>query len=163
MSEPRWLDDTQQRAWRGLLVFINRGVPEIERTLKEHGLLVVHYSILFTLSDAPNNTLRLSELADMANVSQSRLTHRMKTLTERGLVCIEADADDGRAKNASLTDEGIRLLEAVAPCHVEDVQRVLFDHLDPAETQALADGFAKVAANLCEHAHFRPAIGTNGD
>jgi DNA-binding MarR family transcriptional regulator len=150
MSEPRWLDEVQQQAWQGLLCFINRGLPELERTLKQDDLLLVHYSVLVTLSAAEDHTLRLSELADVANLSQSRLTHRMRTLTERGYVAIAPDPDDGRAKNATLTAEGFRWLEAFAPRHVEDVQRLLFDHLDPTETRALADGFNKVADNLCE-------------
>lgn len=159
MTAPRWLDDDQQQAWRALLVFVNRGLPEIERTIKEHGLLVVHYQVLVALSDDPLHTLGLSELADMANVSQSRLTHRLRTLTERGFVAIEPDPNDARAKKATLTAEGLHWLEMLAPYHVEDVQRLLFDHLTPAETRSLAVGFGKVAANLCEHAQFR-ALGS---
>jgi DNA-binding MarR family transcriptional regulator len=119
VTEPRWLDETQQQAWRGLLVFVNRGLPRIERTLKEQGLLVVHYSILVALSSAPDDTMRLTELADAANLSQSRLTHRLKTMIERGHIEITADEEDGRGKNATLTRSGRQLLEHVAPIHVE--------------------------------------------
>ncbi|MEL6890141.1 MAG: MarR family transcriptional regulator [Actinomycetota bacterium] len=156
MTEPRWLDDTQQRAWRGLLVFVNRGLPRIERTLKEQGLLVVHYSILVALSSAPDDTMRLTELADAANLSPSRLTHRLKTMIERGHVEITADEDDGRGKNATLTRSGRQLLEHVAPIHVEDVQRLVFDHLDADETASLADALSKIARTLCDHGAFAP-------
>ena len=156
MTEPRWLDETQQRAWRGLLVFVNRGLPQIERTLKEQGLLVVHYSILVALSSAPDDTMRLTELADAANLSPSRLTHRLKTMMERGHVEITADEEDGRGKNATLTPSGRRLLEHVAPIHAEDVQRLVFDHLDPDETAALADALSKIAGTLCDHEAFSP-------
>ncbi len=155
MTETRWLDDEQQQAWRALLVFMNRGFPEIERTFKKYGLLGVHYAVLTALSESSNRTLRLSQLADIANLSQSRLTHRMRTLTERGFVAIEPDPDDGRAKNATLTDEGFRFLEVIAPLHVEDVRRLVFDHLSAAETKALARGLSNVASNLCDHEHFR--------
>ncbi len=153
----RWLDDDQQQAWRALLVIVNRGLPELERTLKEHDLLVVHYSILVALSEACDETMRLAELADAANVSQSRLTHRLRTLVERGDIAITADADDRRGKHATLTASGRRLLEAVAPLHVEDVQRVLFDHLDAAETASLAAALSKVAGALCDHDVFLPS------
>ena len=53
VTEPRWLDDTQQVAWRSLLAIANRALPEIERSLKAHGLLGVHYHIFVELSDAP--------------------------------------------------------------------------------------------------------------
>jgi DNA-binding MarR family transcriptional regulator len=154
MAEPRWLNETQQQAWRALLVLMNRGFPKLERTLKEHDLLVVHYSILVALSDAPTQCMRLSDLADAANLSQSRLTHRLRSLTERGDVEIVADAEDRRGKHATLTRAGMRRLESVAPLHAEDVQRVIFDHLDPKETELLANALSKVASSLCDHEHF---------
>ncbi len=156
MTTPRWLDETQAQAWRALLVIVNRGLPKLERTLKEHDLLVVHYSILVALSEAPGATRRLAELADAANLSQSRLTHRLRTLIERGDVVIEPDSIDGRGKNAVLTEVGRRRLESVAPLHVEDVQRMVFDRLDADETAALANALSKVAFNLCEHDEFSP-------
>lgn len=156
MTETRWLDETQQQAWQGLLVLMNRGFPAIERTLKEHDLLAVHYSILVALSVAPEHTLRLSGLADIANLSQSRLTHRLRTLTDRGDVTIEADSTDRRGKNATLTDTGLRRLESVAPVHVEDVQRLVFDRLDPDETECLARAMSKIAGGLCDHPQFAP-------
>ena len=156
MTEPRWLDETQQQAWRALLVLVNRGLPQIERSLKEQGLLVVHYSILVALSSAPDDTMRLTELADAANLSPSRLTHRLKTMIERGHVEITADEEDGRGKNATLTRSGRQLLERVAPIHAEDVQRLVFDHLDANETAALADALSKIAQTLCDHEAFAP-------
>jgi DNA-binding MarR family transcriptional regulator len=156
VTEPRWLDDTQQQAWRAFLVIVNRGLPELERTLKQHGMLVVHYSILVALSAAHDDTMRLSELADRANVSQSRLTHRLRTLVGRGDVSITGDADDRRGKHATLTAAGRRRLETVAPLHAEDVRRLFFDHLDGPETEALASALAKVAAALCDHEDFLP-------
>ena len=156
MAETRWLDETEQQAWRALLVFINRGMPQLERTLKEHDLLYVHYAIYVALSAAPDDTMRLSDLADAANLSQSRLTHRLHTLTERGDISIEPDPDDGRGKNATLTKKGRRRLESVAPVHAEDVQRLVFDHLDKAETDCLAQALSKIAGSLCDHVHFAP-------
>jgi DNA-binding MarR family transcriptional regulator len=156
VEEPRWLDDVQQQAWRALLVFVNRGLPQIERTLKEHDLLVVHYTILVELSAAPADTLRLSDLAQAANLSQSRLTHRLRKLIECGDIVIEPDPADGRAKNATLTRSGRRRLESIAPIHAEDVQRLVFDQLDPTETACVARALSKVAATLCDHEDLSP-------
>jgi DNA-binding MarR family transcriptional regulator len=155
MDEPRWLDADQQKAWRGLLVLVNRGMPVLDRTLREHGLLSVHYAVLVALSGAPLHTLRLSELADIANLSQSRLTHRMRMLVDKGVVTIEPDPQDGRAKNAVLTSAGMKWLEKVAPIHAEDVQQLIFDHLNPDETRVLGTALAKVAGSLCDHPHFQ--------
>jgi DNA-binding MarR family transcriptional regulator len=149
MTEPRWLDDTQQEAWRALLALVNRGLPQLEHTFKAHGLLAVHYSILVGLSESADDTMRLSDLADAANVSQSRLTHRLRTLVDRNIVAVAADSADGRGKNATLTASGRQLLESLAPSHAEDVQRMIFDYLTATETANISTGLSKVAAHLC--------------
>ena len=153
-TEPRWLDETQQEAWRGIRAVMFRAFPEMERTLKAHDLLAVHYHLFAVLSDAPDNTLRLSELADAANMSQSRLTHRLRVLVERGEVTISEDPDDRRAKNATLTRAGHKRLEHLAPIHIEDVQRLIFDPLTPEQTKALADAMTTIADHLCQHPEF---------
>jgi DNA-binding MarR family transcriptional regulator len=155
MTEPRWLDDTQQLAWQGLLAIINRGLPEIERTLKANDLLTIQYGILVALADAPEMTLRLSDLANRSNTSQSRLTHRLRDLVARGDIAISDDPKDRRAKNATLTPGGLKRLQAVAPIHVEDVQRLIFDQLDPTQTAAFAEALSAIAANLCDHEQFQ--------
>ena len=98
--------------------------------------------------------MRLADLADSANLSQSRLTHRLRTLIDHGDVEIVADTEDRRGKHATLTKAGRQRLESIAPLHVEDVQRLIFDHLDPADTECLARALSKVACSLCDHQHF---------
>lgn len=154
VTEPRWLDETQDVAWRGLLAIVNRAVPEIERSLKAHGLLGVHYHIFVQLSAAPERTLRLSQLADSANLSQSRLTHRLRALVDRGEIEVSEDPDDRRAKNATLTAAGYERLAAIAPHHAEDVQRLIFDPLTDTQTLALAAALSKIADSLCEHPEY---------
>ncbi|MEM8708277.1 MAG: winged helix DNA-binding protein [Actinomycetota bacterium] len=148
-TDTKWLDAHEEQAWRSLLAVINRLLPELERTLRDHDLLAVHYTVLVALSEAPERTLRLSQLADAANCSMSRLSHRIRTLTERGDVEIAPDPDDGRAKNATLTDAGLARLAAAAPDHVADVRRLFFDHLTAAQSRALADALGTVAKGLC--------------
>ncbi len=148
MTETPWLDDTQQKAWRALTTFVNRALPEIERSLKAHDLLAVHYSIFVSLSEAPDDSLRLADLAEEANLSQSRLTHRLRSLVDRGLVDVTPCPDDDRGKNATLTSAGRQLLETIAPVHAAHVKHLVFDHLNPAETAALAASMTKVADAL---------------
>lgn len=153
-TEPRWLDETQQEAWHGLRAVMFRAFPEMERTLKAHDLLAVHYHILAVLSNTHEQTLRLTELADAANMSQSRLTHRLRVLIERGEVAVSEDTDDRRARNATLTTAGLKRLEHLAPVHIEDVQRLIFDPLTPEQTKALADAMTTIANHLCQHPEF---------
>lgn len=154
VSEPEWLNEQQALAWRSLLAIVNRAFPEMERTLKANDLLTAHYTILVELSEAPDQTLGLSALADAANLSQSRLTHRMRALVDAGDVHIVPDAEDGRAKNAQLSAGGLARLEAAAPHHVADVQRLIFDHLDDSQTEAVAEALSIVADALCRHPEY---------
>ena len=54
-----------------------------------------------------------------------------------------------------LTDQGMARLTRVAPIHVEDVQRLIFDSLSPEQTTALADAMSSIAATACGHEQFR--------
>ncbi len=161
MDEPRWLNDTQQHAWRALRVLMNRGLPQLQRTFRDNDMLMIEFGILVALSEAPNSEMRLSDLANFSNSSQSRLTHRMKRLMARGDIATRESSDDRRVTYAEITATGRRRLESVAPQHAEDVQQLIFDHLDPDQTSAFADALATIAATLCDHDHFQGTCETS--
>jgi DNA-binding MarR family transcriptional regulator len=158
MAEPRWLNETERRAWLSLMTLVIVGLPDIERTFRTHGLVHVEYGLLAALSEQPEG-LRLRDLARAMNVSPSRLSHRMRKLIERGYVQVCGSHQDGRVSIAVITDAGRRLIEEVAPRHVADVRRLIFDHLDEAQTAALADALASVTGRLggCQRADSTPA------
>jgi DNA-binding MarR family transcriptional regulator len=82
----------------------------------------------------------MSDLALRSNQSQSRLSHTVARLEERGWVRRERSPDDGRGNLAVLTDAGWDVVRKVAPGHVDAVRAAMFDPLDPE--QALAFGAA---------------------
>jgi DNA-binding MarR family transcriptional regulator len=143
--EGGWLNETEWQAWRGLIAFAMLGLPELERTMRPHGLVHVEYGLLAALSTRP---LRLSDLAATLDMSQSRLSHRMNKLRERGLVTVRPCAHDGRSTIAEITEEGRALVGEIAPQHVEDVRRLIFDHLQPCQVKALGEALAVVADRL---------------
>jgi DNA-binding MarR family transcriptional regulator len=147
MAEPEWLNDTEQQAWRSLLVLTYIGLPELERTFRAHGLVQVEYGTLVQLSEHPEG-LRLCDLAENMNVSQSRLSHRMNKLLDRGVVEVRPSPEDGRVSIAYITRKGVELVEQIAPDHVADVRRLIFDRLEPAQVAALADALGAVAQGL---------------
>ena len=145
----RWLNDTEQRAWRALITLMMVELPKLEPSFREHDLLHVEYGLLVALSEAPDDALRMSELAEAANVSQSRLSHRMRRLVERGLIDQRPCTDDGRVTYAALTEAGRALIEEVAPQHVEDVRAIVFDALTDDQTTALADALETIVTHSC--------------
>ena len=154
-TSTRWLDDDEMAAWRSLITLVQRAFPEIERDLRTNaGILPAQYQVLVVLSEAPDRRLRLTHLADAADISPSRLTHRLRPLAEQGDVAILPDPADRRAKLATLTDQGLQRLERAAPGHVATVRRVIFDHLSSAQSRVIADALEPVVESLCGHPEY---------
>jgi DNA-binding MarR family transcriptional regulator len=147
VTEPPWLNETERQAWLSLLAVVLVGMPQLDRTFRPHGLVHVEYGLLAALGDQPAG-VRLRDLAALMNVSQSRLSHRMRKLVERGYVEIHGDDTDGRVSIARVTAAGRRFVRKVAPDHVADVRRLIFDHLDDKQVAALADALGTVAEQL---------------
>jgi DNA-binding MarR family transcriptional regulator len=139
-GEPRWLDPEEQRAWRAWLYSAQLLMDRLDRELThETGISHAYYEILVALSETPERSMRMSELADRCLSSRSRLSHAVSRLEERGWVRRQVCAEDGRGQLAVLTDEGFAALEAAAPVHVESVRTHLFDQLSPEQVAAMRD------------------------
>lgn len=113
---------------------------ELDRQLqRDSGMPHAYYAVLVKLSEAPDRTLRMSELATELNSSQSRLSHAVARLEERGWVRRRPCAADKRVSWAVLTDEGFAALASAAPGHTEAVRRSFFDRLTPEQVRQLAE------------------------
>ena len=113
---------------------------ELDRQLqRDSGMPHTYYVVLMKLSEAPDRRLRMSELATALNSSQSRLSHAVARLEERGWVRRRSCAEDKRVNWAFLTDEGFAVLAAAAPGHTEAVRQSFFDRLTPEQVRQLAE------------------------
>jgi DNA-binding MarR family transcriptional regulator len=138
-QESRWLDDAEQHAWRQLAAVILKLPSELETQLqRDAGMSHFEYWVVALLSEAPERTLRMSQLASQANASLSRLSHVVSRLQRRGWVTRRPCPDDARATLAVLTDDGSEQVVAAAPGHVATVRRLVFDGLDPDDVGDLA-------------------------
>ena len=145
----RWLDDTQQRAWRAWLTLAELLPRELDAQLqRDAGLSHAAYVVLAMLSEAPGRSRRMSDLARRANQSQSRLSHTVARLEERGWVRRERSAEDGRGNLAVLTDAGWDVVRSVAPGHVDAVRGAVFDPLTPEQTRVLREALEQVLERL---------------
>ena len=140
MPTPRWLDTEEQKVWRSFLTATQLLFEALDRELQtDAGIPHAYYEILVRLSEAPQRTLRMRELAERSSYSRSRLSHAMTRLESLGWVRRTECADDRRGFLAALTDEGFAALDAAAPGHVEAVRTLLFDPLTPAQVRALGE------------------------
>ncbi|WP_433121533.1 MarR family winged helix-turn-helix transcriptional regulator [Micromonospora sp. CA-246542] len=144
----RWLDPDEQRTWRAFLASSRTLMDTLDRELqRDAGMPHAYYEILVRLSEAPGRQLRMSELAEAAGSSRSRLSHAVARLEEAGWVRREDCPTDRRGQIAVLTDDGFATLAAAAPGHVDGVRRHLFDALSPAQV----DQLRRISETLAEH------------
>jgi DNA-binding MarR family transcriptional regulator len=130
MSETRWLDDDEQRAWRRLAAVMTLLPAALDAQLQRDATLThFAYFVLAMLSEAPGRALRMSELAARSCSSPSRLSHTVARLEDRGWVRRQRSSEDGRGQVAELTDEGYTALVATAPGHVTAVREFVLDAL----------------------------------
>ena len=147
IASMEWLSDEQQAAWRPLVALLLRLPAALDAELqRDAGINHFDYLVLSGLSEAPDRTLRMSELAAMANSSMSRLSHVVSRLEGRGWVRRESCPGDGRFINAVLTEEGWQKVVATAPGHVAAVRELLIDTLSKEEFAQLGAISAKVLA-----------------
>lgn len=137
MSDARWLDREQLRAWKKLIAVVELLPGTLETQLqRDSGLSHFEYFTLAMLSEAPDRTLRMTALAAHTNATLARLSHVVSRLEKRGLVRREACAADRRATNAILTPAGWEAVVGAAPGHAA---RVLETVIDPLTAGDVAD------------------------
>jgi DNA-binding MarR family transcriptional regulator len=135
-------------AWRRYIVASRRLLEALDSDLADHELSMPDYEILAQLSDAPERRMRMSELADVAMLSRSRLSHRMKVMEKAGWVRREACPVDKRGFFAVMTPKGWKAIEAAAPDHVESVRQRFVDLLSKDDQKVLAEIFSRVTDEL---------------
>ena len=147
-GEPNWLTPTEMAAWRRYIVASRRLIEALDADLNQHDLSMADYEILAQLSDAPDRRMRMAELAEIAMLSRSRLSHRMKVMEDAGWVRREACPDDKRGFFAVMTPKGWKAIVAAAPDHVESVRARFVDKLSKSDQIVLAQIFERVGDDL---------------
>ena len=138
--EPSRLTEDEQDAWVSLAATLIRLPAALDTRLqRDAGLNTFEFLVLSGLSEAPAHTLRMSELATLANGSLSRLSHVVTRLEARGWVRREVCPTDGRCTNAVLTRAGHAKLTAAAPAHAAAVRDLVLDALTAGQVRQLRD------------------------
>ena len=149
MSDPQWLTDDEQAAWRALTAVMTQLPTLMDRQLREDAdLNGFEYYVLAMLSEADDRTLQMKTLAEMSYASPSRLSHVVSRLEKRGWLTREPSPADARASMAVLTDEGWEKIASSAPGHVREVRRLVFDGLTDRDVADLGRVMSKVWGNL---------------
>jgi DNA-binding MarR family transcriptional regulator len=136
--EPRWLDQDERQAWIALISMLTRLPGALDAQLqREAGISHFEYQVMVCLSESPDRTLRMSVLAMLVEGSLPRLSQVVSRLEKRGWVRRVPDPDDGRYTLAILTDDGSAKVTQIAPGHVGEVRRLVFDPLTKPQVRQL--------------------------
>lgn len=150
MATP-WLDEHEQRAWRGLIALRIGLDARLRRSLqRDSGLSDADYMVLVELSESATGRLRAFELVSALRWEKSRLSHHLRRMQHRGLVERVGCETDRRGAFVVLTPVGRSTIEGAAPGHVAEVRRSFFDALSPAQVEAFTEISAAVLRHLAD-------------
>jgi DNA-binding MarR family transcriptional regulator len=163
MTETRWLNPAEARAWRALQSFGTPLAAALNRQLtSDSALSSADYEILVVLSETPGGSLRAGELGRATGWEKSRLSHHIKRMEARRLVERQDCLTDGRGLLVAITDHGRSAIEDAAPGHVQAVRKFVIDVLTPEQLEVLAEVGEAVGASLAAE-NCRAAASDDGD
>ncbi len=150
-EQPRWLDADERRTWQSLARVLVRLRSALDQDLqREAGISHFDYQVMAALSEAPERTLRLRDVAARAEGSLPRLSQVICRLEKNGWVQRRPDPNDGRSTLATLTEEGWDKIVVTAPGHVEAVRHHVFDPLTKAQQRQLLEITQRITRSLDE-------------
>jgi len=151
-SKSEYLTEAEFRAWHGCLLFTDRAMRALDEELSAaHGISIKEFDVLITLYNAPDNRLRMTELADRVTIGQSQVTNCGNggilvwqdqsgpdgTIVTGNHIARIAAEDDRRSFFATLTTAGHQRLNEARPTHNEVVRARLTRRLTPAQLATL--------------------------
>ena len=138
--DTRWLTREQLAAWVRLAAVLELLPPALDSQLRRDAELThFDYYVLAMLSEAPERTMRMTQLAASTTATLARLSHVVQRLETRGLLERGPCPGDRRATNARLTEAGWLKVQQAAPGHVSFVRDNVIDALAPEQVSQLAD------------------------
>lgn len=120
--------------WNSYLLASRLLFAELDRRLVEDaGISLPDFILLFRLGSAGDEGMRMSELADSAVFSRSRISHAFSRLEREGWVERRSCPTDRRGSFGALTDTGRQKLDEAETTHTEVVRRHFLDSVGDNE------------------------------
>lgn len=139
------LDDLRNSAWRLFLTAHVKLLDRIEIQLKEAELPPLEwYDVLYTLKQAPDYRLRLSEIADKVLLSRSNLTRLIDRIEAAGLLRRERCLSDRRGAFAVLTEAGLVMQQQMWEIYSAGIAEFFGTPLSDAEISVLKQAFSRL-------------------
>src|SRR5687767_11984640 len=137
--------ETTRSAWPLFVTSHAAVVARIEAELAAAGLPeLAWYDVLWAIERAPQQRLRLHELADELVFSRSNLTRLVDRIEDAGLVLRERAEDDRRGYYAVITQDGLALRKKMWPIYAKAIEKYFDGHLTQAENATLRSVLRRV-------------------
>ncbi|OBK82012.1 MarR family transcriptional regulator [Mycolicibacter heraklionensis] len=150
------LSDRQAQAWGAYIESSIQLETRLDELLRERtGLTLIDYHLLMLLAGAPEQRMRMSELADRMVFSRSRITYQIDSMTKRGLTVRESAPDDRRGYRAVLTATGLKSLQQAMPQHAQSVRELFLDDLNSDELACVERVFSRLRNRLSDERKVR--------
>jgi DNA-binding MarR family transcriptional regulator len=144
-ADPEHLSPAELAAWRGLLRVHAALVRELDAELEaRHGLPLSSYDVLVNLAEAPDQRMRMCDLADAVLLSRSGLSRLVDRLEREGLIRRASCPSDARGAFAVLTERGRGRLREARPTHLDGVRRRFLSRFDEQELARLGACWERV-------------------
>jgi DNA-binding MarR family transcriptional regulator len=138
-------DEIRNSAWRLFLTAQVQIVEQIQAELSEAHLPPLEwYDVLWALKEAPDQRLRLSELADRVLLSRSNLTRLLDRLEKNELLRREPCPTDRRGTFAILTEAGAAIQKKMWVIYSAGIAEHFGDHLTEEEVKLMEQAFKKM-------------------
>lgn len=139
------LNSAQNSLWKLFLTVHTRLVGRVEQDFKQAGLPAFEwYDVLIALKQAPDQRLRLSELAEVLLVNRTNVTRLADRLEAAGLIQRKVCKDDRRGAFAVLTQAGLEMQEKMWSVYAQSIAQYFGRHLTSKDTAA----FTKVLSAM---------------
>lgn len=149
MAKVEPLSEFEEVFWRSLMRIVLSLPRRLDADLvRSVGITANEYTTLMCLSEAPGRELRMTELANAAALSASRMTRLVDDLQSRGLVTKRTSAEDARGNVAKLTPAGLAKLRKAWPTHLASVRNRVFDQVDAGTVRQAAQALSEIADRL---------------
>lgn len=151
-NEP--LKSQEERAWKETARFLAVASRLLDEDLqREAHISLREYAVLSHLSEVDTSHLRVSELADLADLSESRMTRLVEDLARVGLVTKTRNQKDARGIDIHITEAGIHRLQSAYPTHLASVRSRIMNQVDPKFLACFGDVMGAIVRGLEESPH----------
>ncbi|MEV7972015.1 MarR family transcriptional regulator [Cellulomonas sp. NPDC089187] len=148
--EGRTLAD-EDATWRVFLGMSRDWFIVMERALGQAAdASVADLELLEPLLDAGECGLRAKDLAAAAEWQDSRVSHQLRRMEQRGLVARARDREDARGTVVRLTEAGVRSAQVARETRRRVVRRIILDVLSPQELETLIEAADRIRGAVAE-------------